>query len=187
MKNPFLIGVQIYLRSIEESDITEAYQSWFNNPDVCRFNDHHRFPLYREQMRAYYETVIKSRSNLILAIIDIASDRHIGNVALESIDLVNRSAEFAIIVGDKEAWGKGIGEEAGRLLIRHGFNELNLHRIACGTSRENVGMQKLATKLGFQEEGTQREAMFKHGVYQDLIQYGLLSYEFHSTNDRPLS
>ena len=46
--------------------------------------------------------------------------------------------------------------EAGSLLIDHGFNKLNLHRIHCGTSSENYAMQKLALKLGMSKEGEKR-------------------------------
>ncbi len=177
MKNPFLIGAKIYLRTIEESDITVTYQSWFNDPEVCRFNDHHRFPMYLEQMRDYFASVIQTRENLVLAIIDKETEKHLGNISLQSIDKVNRSAEFAIIIGDKEAWGKGVGEEAGKLIIVHGFKELNLHRIVCGTSSANMGMQKLALKLGFVEEGRRREAIFKDGKYHDIVEYGMLVEE----------
>ena len=91
---------------------------------------------------------------------------------------MNRSAEFAIILGDKEYWGKGIGKEASSLIVKHGFEQMNLHRIYCGTSEENIAMQKLAASLGFKEEGRSRQEMFKNGSFKDVIRYGLLSDEF---------
>ena len=175
MYNPFLIGEQIYLRSIEAPDITPTYQGWFNDGEVCKFNDHHRFPMHPEQMREYYEQVIQSKQNLVLAIIAKEGDAHIGNISLQSIDIINRSAEFAIIVGNKEWWGKGVAREAGKLILDHGITQLNLHRIYCGTSAANAAMQELALALGFQEEGRSRDALFKDGRYHDTILYGLLA------------
>lgn len=178
MNNPFLVGENIYLRAITGDDLNANYREWFNDEEVCAYNSHHRFPNYDENMRDYYENVIKSRSNLILAICDKASDAHVGNIALENIDTLNRCAEFAIVIGDKAHWGKGIGKEASRLIVKHGFEQLNLNRIYCGTSAENVGMQKLAATLGMKEEGRRREAMFKNGVFTDIIEYGLLRHDF---------
>ncbi len=178
MKNQFLTGEKIYLRPIEENDLNENYQSWFNDEEVCQFNSHHRFPNYRQDMESYYQEVIKSKNHLILAIIDKESDKHIGNISLQEISGVDHSAEFAIIIGDKEAWGKGVGREAARLIIEHGFGQLNLHRIYCGTSEENIGMQKLADALGFKQEGILREAMFKNGGYKNIFLYGILKDEF---------
>lgn len=177
MKSPFLIGERVYLRTIVQDDLNAKYREWFNDAEVCRYNSHHRFPNYDEDMHAYYERVIKSRTNLVLAICDKETDAHIGNIALENIDTLNQSAEFAILIGDKNFWGKGVGKEAARLLIRHGFEELNLHRIYCGTSEDNIGMQKLAATLGFKKEGRARDAMFKGGAFKDLTSYGLLEHE----------
>lgn len=178
MKNPFLIGNTIYLRTIEESDLNANYREWFNDEEICRYNSHHRFPNYDENMRDYYENTIKSRTNLILAICDKKTDKHVGNIALENIDTLNQSAEFAIIIGDKHEWGKGIGKEAAYLTIGHGFEQLSLHRIYCGTSEDNVAMQKLALTLGFKEEGRARDGMFKGGAFKNIIGYGILRHEF---------
>ena len=178
MKNPFLIGETVYLRTIGEEDLNANYREWLNDEEVCRYNWHHRFPNYDENMRDYYERVIKSRENLVLAICDKKTDAHIGNIALENIDTLNQSAELAILIGDKSAWGKGFGTDAVRLLISHGFKELNLHRIYCGTSAENTPMQKLADHLGMVKEGRRKEAFFKNGIYHDIIEYGLLKSDF---------
>ncbi len=178
MKNAFLVGIKIYLRPIVESDLNETYRDWFNDEEVCRFNSHHRFPNYDENMRDYYERVIKSHENLVLAICDATTDVHIGNIALQGIDALNQSAEFAILIGNKTQWGKGIGKDAATLVLGHAFKSLNLHRIYCGTSEDNIGMQKLALSLGFKEEGRARDGMFKSGSFKDVIYYSLLRDEY---------
>ena len=86
--------------------------------------------------------------------------------------------ELAIIIGNKDYWGKGVGEEAGSLIVAHGFKAMNLHRIYCGTSKENIGMQKLAVKLGLKKDGVLREALFKNGKFQDIINYSILENEY---------
>lgn len=179
MHNPFLIGETVYLRAIEETDLNAHYREWLNDEEVCKYNSHHRFPNYDENMHEYYERVIKPRKDLILAVSDKKTDTHIGNVALENIDSLNQNAEFAIILGDKSYWGRGVGKEAMRLIISHGFNTLNLNRIYCGTAEDNLGMQNLAQSLGFKEEGRLRQVLFKGGAFKDMLQYGLLRNEFN--------
>lgn len=176
----FLSGSHIYLRAIVETDLNESYRDWFNDEEVCRFNSHHRFPNYDADMREYYETTIKSHENLVLAICDKTNDLHIGNVSLQGIDTLGQSAEFAIMIGNKSYQGKGVGKESMRLMVKHGFEELNLHRIFCGTAEDNIGMQKLALALGFKEEGRSRDAIYKTGIFKNLIHYGLLRNELKS-------
>ncbi len=178
MKNPFLIGESIYLRTITLADLTPCYRDWFNDAKVCKGNAHHRFPKYDEDMRAYYDHTIKSHENLVLAICDKVTDLHIGNVSLQDIDTINRSAEFAILIGDKEYWGKGVGTEVMNLIVTHGFHELNLNRIMLGTFEDNTGMQNLATKNGFKIEGRSRQAVWKEGRWKDVLHFGLLRDEW---------
>lgn len=178
MNKPYLIGETIYLRTIEAGDLTESYRQWFNDGEVCQFNSHHRFPSYQENLTDYFRDVIKSKNNLVLAIVDKKNDAHVGNIALQNLNYIDRSAELAIIIGNKDYWRKGVGEEACNLIVSHGFNALNLHRIYCGTSEKNAGMQKLAEKLGFKKEGIARDAIFKEGSYHNVFNYGLLGSDY---------
>ena len=166
------------MRPLQESDSRGEYVGWLNDADVCQGNSHHVFPYTSEAARTYIGFANETKDNLILAIALQEDDRHIGNIALQQIHRVNRSAEFSVIIGDKTVWGKGFGQDAARLICAHGFSALNLHRIYCGTFAENGGMQKLAAYLGMTEEGRRREAVFKDGKYVDIIEYGVLRKEF---------
>jgi len=169
----FLDGEKIYLRGLEEQDLEgNNYLKWLNSQEVNSFNSHGRFAYSKEQAKAYIEGSYADSTKLVLAIVEKSSNLHIGNIALQSIDTINRSAELAIMIGEKPA--HGIGYEASKLIIEHGFSELNLHRIYCGTSSENIAMQKLALKLGMQLEGRRKEALFKHGKYVDILEYGII-------------
>lgn len=175
---PFLQGERLYLRALSEDDAAGAYVEWFNDADVCLGNSHHVFPYTREAALEYIRRVRGTRDQLTLAMVLRADERHIGNLALQNIHPVYRTAEFSIVLGDKQLWGQGYGREAGRLLCAHGFNALNLHRIYCGTFEDNVAMQKLALALGMRLEGRRREAAFKRGRYVDVLEYGMLKKEY---------
>jgi ribosomal-protein-alanine N-acetyltransferase len=178
VKNIFLVGNSIALRPLEESDLEGGYISWLNDEEVCRYNSHHIFPYTRESGRAYIASLQDNPAALVLAIIERDSNEHIGNISLQGIDYVSRSAEFAILLGEKRFWGKGFSKEAAFLLLKHGFLELGLQRVYCGTSERNLPMQRLAVYLGMVEEGRRRRALFKHGIYHDIVEYGVLKAEF---------
>lgn len=162
------------LRPLSLEDVNETYINWLNDAEVCEFNSHHAYPYTRELAIEYVTGVRSQKRDLVLAIIAKDSGKHIGNISLQNIHPTNQSAEYAIILGDKEYWGKGIAKEASHLILKHGFEELNLHRIYCGTSVKNIPMQKLADSLGFAQEGIRKDAMFKNGEFVDVIEYGLL-------------
>jgi [ribosomal protein S5]-alanine N-acetyltransferase len=155
---------------------------WLNDKDINRFTSRGFYPLTENEGAKYIQNC-QSASRITLAIMIPGKppnkrNVHIGNIALQQINLLNRSAELAILIGEREAWGHGYGLEAAQLLCAHGFSELGLNRIYCGTHEKNIGMQRLAEKLGMQREGRSRQAMFKNGVFADVIHYGILKEEF---------
>lgn len=174
----FLEGERMYLRALEPKDAEGPYPWWLNDPEVCLFNSHGRWPYSPAKAVEYINAVAESRSELVLAMVLREGDRHIGNISLQNIDWIDRSAEFAILLGDRDAWGNGYSKEASFLICRHGFQELNLWRIYCGTSIKNIAMQHLAAYLGMEMEGRRRQAIFKHGEYCDIVEYGVLREEF---------
>lgn len=178
---PFLEGKTINLRPLVASDVEGGYIDWFNDIDVCKYNAHHVFPYNRELALKYIAGVQDSEKDVVLAIImKDEAQKHVGNISLQNINRVSRNAEYAIILGEKEYWGKGIAKEASLLIIKHGFEALNLHRIYCGTSVKNIAMQKLALYLNMKEEGRRKEALYKDGEYVDIVEYGLLRQDFKS-------
>jgi len=177
---PFLTGKRLYLRALAESDAGGPYAGWFNDAETCRGNSHHVFPYTREAALEYIRHAAQTRTSLILAIVLSEGDRHIGNIALQDIHPLHRTAELSLIIGERDQWGKGLAHEAAELIVAHGFAALNLQRIGCGTFASNQAMQKLAVRLGMKEEGRRRSAFFKCGVYEDVIEYGLLRREYES-------
>jgi ribosomal-protein-alanine N-acetyltransferase len=171
----FIKGVNINLRPLNEADIEGNYRYWLNDPEIVKYNSHGRFPQTPDSLLDFVKYSLTSNSALVLAIIDKVSNQHIGNISLQSINWIDRNAEIAFLLGEKQYWGKGIMAEAGSLMIKHGFDTLNLHRIYCGTSSENTAMQKLAEKLEMQPEGVRKEAIYKNGKYLDILEYGIIN------------
>ncbi len=180
MKNAFLLGPRVYLRGLTEQDLSPegSYFQWFNDPEVCRHNRHGRYPNSEAGMRAFFTEATQSSTSLVLAIVDREKDQHIGNVSLQNIQWIDRAAEFAVLVGAKGHWGKGFAKEAAQLLLAHGFRELNLNRIYCGTTEENIAMIRLAEGLGLKQEGRRRSAFYRGGKFLDVLEFSILRSEF---------
>ena len=165
-----------FVRALQKQDADGIYPLWFEDQDVCRYNRHGKFPKSREYFLDYIASL--NREERVVWAVCHQVDGHIGNIALENISFIDRSAEFAIIMGAREHWGKGVAKCAGRTLIKHGFEKLNLFRICCGTAASNKGMCNLAVSLGMQQEGIRRKAFYLDGQWQDTIEFGLLRDEY---------
>lgn len=179
MKNPFLIGESIYLRPLDISDLEGNYINWLNDPIITLQNSHHIFPYSKIELENYIKNAYTSTDKLPLAIIDIQTDRHIGNISLVDINHINRRSNWGLVIGEKEFWGKGIAKEASILILKHAFDTLNIERIFSGTTEKNIGGQKLMETIGMIKEGVSRKHIYKNGEYLDIVNYGVLKNEFY--------
>lgn len=180
---------RLYVRPLTEEDVrtNHEYQAAFYNQTVTRFNSHGLFPYTRSQMVEFIQRV-NSGTEIIWAVITktdpnserfLDDEKHIGNISLQRIDWINRSAELACLFWDKEYWGKGYGTESCKLLFKHGFEKLNLNRIWTGTAETNTGMRHIAEKLGMRQEGIFRNTVYLEGQYVNVVEYGILKEEWN--------
>ena len=107
--------------------------------------------------------------------ITVDSGLAIGSCQLTNINYVHRSAELQIRIGRSDYQNKGAGSEAVRLLIQHGFDKLELHRIMLHVFSTNLRAIHVYKKNGFQQEGLLREAAFIEGRWLDVFVFGLIN------------
>ncbi|KAI2470763.1 putative GNAT family acetyltransferase [Annulohypoxylon bovei var. microspora] len=78
----------------------------------------------------------------------------------------------------RDCRGEGYGGEAIRWALWYGFQMAGLHRIQIGTFSFNTGAMRLYKKLGFTEEGRQRDFMWFNGGWHDNVLYSMLEDEW---------
>jgi ribosomal-protein-alanine N-acetyltransferase len=175
---PFLTGPRVYLRAVVDADLDGDYLGWLNDAEVTRFLETGRYPVTRETLERYVARFRGSADDVLFAIVERGSEAHIGNVTLNHINWIRRSADTGILIGRKDLWGKGYGFEAWSLAIAYAFTRLGLRRITAGAVDLNGGSIAALKKLGFIHEGTLRQHALVDGEYRDSLMFGLLREEF---------
>jgi len=140
---------------------------WLNNAELQRDFGLSR-PVTQGSHRAWVE---RNPETIIWAI--TRNSRHLGNVLLD-VNKNRRSAYLQIYLGEASARGKGIGGQALSCVLNFGFEEMGLHRIWLHTLPENQVAIKLYKKLGFVCEGTERDVIFRNGVFSDQYRWSIL-------------
>lgn len=174
----------IVIRPFTKEDISDKYRKWFYDPETTKHNSHGLFPYTKEQAEAFVKDIEGSITKIIWALcLNDIYKRHVGNISLQSINLHNRSAELAIVIGEADARGKGYGFQACQFVLNHGFYKIGLNRIWTGTAATNISMQKVCKKLSMKQEGIFKEGMFLNGEYIDVYAYGILKKEWKGIYD----
>ena len=81
--------------------------------------------------------------------------------------------------------GHGYASEAARAMVRYGFDDLKLHRIAAMCMTRNPASARILLKLGMHYEGCLRQAQNKWGEYVDVACYGILRNEWDARSQFP--
>lgn len=175
-----LKGKGIILRPVRRSDIS-YFLKWFNDPEVIQYLGMY-LPMTEMAEEKYIEELGTTRARtdapFVIEVIEGDSTKPIGTIGLHRINNKDHNAMFGIAIGEKDCWSKGYGTEATRILIDYGFEQLNLHRISSSAFAFNERSIRLHKRVGFREEGRQREAVFNNGKFHDLVLLGLLREEW---------
>ena len=181
LKLAYLSGEHVVLRGAGPED-AETCAPWFNDPEVIRYLNTGSRPNLVEHSREFLAQAVRSPADVVFAIIERETKRHIGNTALHKIDPLRRSAVFGIVIGVQSCWGKGYGTEATRLVVDYAFRRLNLHRIELEVAASHPIARRAYERAGFLVEGTRRDAMFVDGQYADALVMGILRPEWEARN-----
>ena len=175
-----LVGENIILRPERKSDV-EYFVEWYNDFEVMQYLDMY-LPMTEREWTKLIEEFSIDRAGIealfVIEMIDGDSFRPIGTVGLHNINSVDSNAMFGIDIGEKDCWSKGYGTEAGQLIIRYGFEQLNLHRIRSEVFSFNERSIRLHNRLGFAREGCRQESVYVNGKYHNEIYFGLLREEW---------
>lgn len=106
-------------------------------------------------------------------------NRPIGRVYISRVDPDTNSLDITrIYIAEKKHRGKGLGEEAMRLLLEYCFMILHTERVTLDHYMGNETASALYLKLGFQYEGLARHGCKKNGKYYDVSLMSMLRSEF---------
>ncbi|WP_239613698.1 GNAT family N-acetyltransferase [Cohnella mopanensis] len=178
--NKLLIeGDAIDLRYVRESDL-ERYYTFIQDAENTRLTGTQK-EFTREEIAAWIRKIgVINEDRVDLMIVIKETDELIGEVVLNDIDSINRSANIRIGIQGTEHRGKGYGTEAMKLMLRYGFETLMLHRIELGVYAFNPRAIHVYEKIGFQREGIQRDVLYWDGEFHDSIAMAMLEEEFRS-------
>jgi len=183
--------MKVKLRKIKLADL-EAYYYW-NLPErhFHKFNGPYFKKTTETELR---EAVNHIKEQLQIAetnkqalsirknkkiIADITTDKVIGEVNWYWKSIETFWMEIGVVIFNENYWNKGIGVQALTLWINEVFEEYpEIVRLGLTSWSGNIGMIRLAQKLGMKQEALYRKARIVDGKYYDSISFGILREEW---------
>ncbi len=161
-------------------ELLPLYQRWINDFAALRtLGALPPRPTTFEQETAWFDAETTSGS-VNFTIYERATGNPIGNTALHAVDHRNRTAVFGILIGEREARGRGFGTETARLMLDYAFTALGLHSVMLTCAEFNEAGRRAYEKAGFREFGRRRQCRWLNGRLWDDISMDCLATEFTS-------
>ena len=185
IKSRFLIGKRVYLRALEKEDLIYI-RKWSNDPEIRKLIGE-VVSMSQADADKFLERVYSDNTREWFVIVVKENDRVIGETGLLRMFPAWRTTDISIIIGEKDAWGKGYGTEAILLLLDYAFRYLNFHRVAIGVVGFNKRAIRFWERVGFKKEGIQRDGYYYNHKYYDFVMMSILEDEFrelHGGNSR---
>lgn len=180
----FLEGELTYVRGLTRGDLDGPWPGWTNDREVTRTMFRGAYPSTRETTERELERAIGNTTDIELAVVDRETDAHIGVTGLHSLNMVARSCEFRILIGDKRYWNGGFGTEATQLMCVYAFEVLNMNKVWLGVCAGNPAAVRAYEKAGFTREGTLRQESWRNSRYYDVIRMSLLRTEYDERKEQ---
>lgn len=182
-----LRGTKVILRDWKNADLPLFRAAFVTNTAWLNWDAPYlppTTPTQLDPMIAAKEEIIRGGAPVPrtdLAIASLASDTLIGRVSRYWQCEETQWLSVGIALFSAHNWGAGLGYQALGLWCDHLFAAMPaVARLDLRTWSGNRRMMRLATRLGFLEEGRFRNARIVDGSHYDALGYGILREEWRA-------
>lgn len=153
--------------------LTDRYVGWLNDPQTVRYSEQ-RHRHHTLESCARYAASLEGSAHYFWAI--VAHDPglgHIGNMTA-TVDASNLVADLAIMVGEPNCRGRGLGLEAWKRACAFLLGDGGMRKVTAGTMAVNAPMLGVMRASGMTEEGRRARHFLHEGQEVDLVMAALL-------------
>jgi len=172
-------GEKVRLRALELTDLPAIMKHW--NSIELRKELGPVVPHSSKEREEWIRQTWQQKQQgiaFVFAIESLQEHRFLGHCALKNVRRINRTATISIAIYDKNDRGKGFGTDALKVLLKIGFDYLNLHRIGLNVFHTNKQAIHVYEKIGFKKVGELRHTDFVEGQYVNDVVMDILETEY---------
>lgn len=163
----------VFLYPITERD-TEMVLRW-RNSQFIKQHFIHRKEITAAEHQAWLDQKVKTGKVVQFIICLSESNKPVGSVYIQNVDMLHKNAEYGIFIGEKEATGKGCGTDAAKLMIKYAFEVLGLHKLYLRVLSNNERAINSYKRAGFEVEGILRDEVFVDGRFADVTRMSIIA------------
>ena len=161
-------GMRLHLSRFTQGHVNASYIGWLNDPNVVKYSNQ-RFISHTSETCLHYQS-FAGTNNRFYAIEELATAQMLGTLTVYA-NLHHQTADIGILIGAKQHWGRGLGQEAFELAMRALASTGQIRKITAGTMASNVGMVKIMERSGMHLEATRKAQEIFDGHPMDVLYF----------------
>ncbi len=174
-----LDGEVVALRRMRNGDAPAFAGAFLEDPDLGRLLGFDEDPTQEAVIERVAKAPVKATEGRAaeFSICAIEDEQFLGSMLLHSFAWEHLRCEVGFWVLPKMR-GQGFAADALSLVLSWVFDELGIERMELTTTPDNAPTRALAARLGFAEEGLQRQRNIERGRRVDFVLFGLLAEDW---------
>jgi RimJ/RimL family protein N-acetyltransferase len=177
-------GTKVQLVPLDKEKHFHNAVRWINDPVVTAWTLIGDYPLTRLHEQDYFDRLSRPCDNEVGFAIELREEgeEHIGFCGAYNVSLRHGVGTVGLFIGRPKLWGRGLGTDTFRTLMRYGFEVLGLQLLLSEALTENVASVRMHAKCGFVEYGVVPGRYWKRGSYRDVTHYYLARAAWRAAN-----
>jgi len=162
-------GDRASLFLLEPRHVAEPYVKWLRDPNVIQYLES-RFEVHDLSSTIAYVTRMRADPDvLMLGVHSLDLDRHVGNIKLGPINRRHGLGEIGLMIGERDAWGRGIATDAVNVLAQIAAHQLSIRKLTASCYASNVASERVFSKAGFAVEARLKDYYLLDDRPEDLV------------------
>jgi ribosomal-protein-alanine N-acetyltransferase len=166
------------LRSLRESDVSQSYVGWLNDPEVNRYLEVRFKNQTLDSVRAYVASHDGDRS-FLLGIFAESGARHLGNYSLV-VEPEHARATLGVMIGDREWWGEGVVLETRGAILDLCFDRLDVEKVSGACYATNRAAIYNYQRQGWRADGVRKAHAISEGRRVDVIPFAMFRADWRA-------
>jgi RimJ/RimL family protein N-acetyltransferase len=175
-----LRGKNVLLRPMLASDMPRQ-RAFFQDAELAELDSSSPQAYADINVEEFFQTRLVSDGERAFFAIEVRGE-YVGYGGLMNLKNSKKVFELGIVIGDRRYWNRGYGKEIVKLLLQHGFCELDGRKIELTTHQRNERALACFSACGFTEDHRIHGVTKFDGQYVDMIEMSITREMWKSGN-----
>ncbi|MBZ9637412.1 GNAT family N-acetyltransferase [Clostridium sp. FP1] len=175
---PELESERVIYREVTLEDVEDIFKI-YSDPQVAKYDWYKPMATKEDALSKInqYKEEFQNKEEITWGIARKNDDKIIGYCCFFAFDNDSRRSEIGYGF-NRDEWNKGYATEAIKILVKFGFEVMNLNRVEATVTLGNDASVKALKKANFLQEGIVRERSIMKGKFEDDVILAIIKKDY---------